>query len=249
MPPVRAVLFDLDDTLFDHRETARAALMSVRDLHDCFTRVEAAELERSHARILEELHLDVLAGRVDLDAARIERFSRLYAWAGVRATPADASTAASAYRQRYLASRRAMHGAAELLAATRQRARVVVVSNNLLDEQQEKLRHCGLEGHVDVLVVSEEVGVSKPDRRIFDIALVRAGAHPGEAVMLGDSWANDIVGAQAAGIRSVWFSREAEPSPDPSVPMISRLEPADAVLQVLFGSPEPRTAPASARQR
>ncbi|HVH54825.1 MAG TPA: hypothetical protein VM791_01130, partial [Vicinamibacterales bacterium] len=87
MATVRAVLFDLDDTLFDHRHCARAALLGVRATHTCFERYDPADMEASHARILEELHLDVLAGRRNLDAARVERFKRLYSWAGVDADP------------------------------------------------------------------------------------------------------------------------------------------------------------------
>src|SRR4051812_26249639 len=74
---IRAVLFDLDDTLFDHRHGAREALAAVRDSHDALAGFDMAELERRHAEILEVLHLRVLAGEIGLDAARLERFRTL----------------------------------------------------------------------------------------------------------------------------------------------------------------------------
>ena len=231
---VRAVLCDLDDTLFDHRHCARTALGAVRRLHACFGGQDPEALERSHAGILETLHLDVLAGKVSLDAARVERFRRLYAAAGVDADPELASSAAAAYRESYIAARQAIPGAEAFLAAVKARATVVVVSNNLLNEQQAKLRHCGLDRYVDVLVVSEEAGVSKPAPRIFEIALERAGVSADEAVMLGDSWENDVEGARAAGIRPVWFNRDGDAAPDPAVPVISSLEPSPALWRVLF---------------
>lgn len=232
---VRAVLCDLDDTLFDHRHCARTALGAVRQLHVCFTALDPEALELSHAEILEALHLDVLAGKVSLDTARIERFRRLYAAAGVEADADLATHAAVTYRDGYIAARQAIPGAEAFLAAVRERATVVVITNNLLKEQQAKLRHCGLDRYVDVLVVSEEAGVSKPEPRIFEIALERAGASAGEAVMLGDSWANDVEGARAAGIRAVWFNRGGEAPPDPAVPVISSLEPSPALWRLLFG--------------
>lgn len=233
---MRAVLFDLDDTLFDHQRCARAALLGVRDGHACFAKLDPSEFEASHGRLLEELHAEVMAGRVELDAARVERFRRLYAWAGVDASQELAARAAATYRERYLDARIEVRGAAALLAVVKGHARIVVVSNNLLEEQREKLRHCGLDRHVDALVVSEEAGVSKPDPAIFQLALERVGVSADEAVMVGDSWVNDIEGARSAGIRAVWFNRDGRSSPDPDVATIQSLEPAEEVLRVLLNS-------------
>lgn len=234
---IRAVLVDLDDTLFDHQHCAREALAGVRRLHDCFTAVDAGTLERAHSRILEDLHRDVLAGRLDLHTARVERFRRLYLDAGVEAGAELAVETAAAYRERYLEARQAVEGAHDFLASVRTRAVVVIVSNNLLDEQQDKLRHCGLDRHVDGLVVSEEVGVSKPAPRIFEVALERAQVTAGEAVMVGDSWRNDVEGARAAGIRAVWFNRDGREAPDATVPVIRSLEPSPQTLRLIFGEP------------
>jgi putative hydrolase of the HAD superfamily len=249
---VRAVLFDLDDTLFDHTGCARAALLGVRDAHECFARFDAGDIEEAHARILEALHLEVMTGRRDLDAARIERFRRLYAWAGIDADDDLAVRAALTYKQGYIDARAPVRGAAPLLAAVRRRAAVVVVSNNLLAEQQEKLAHCGLAREVDVLVVSGETGMAKPDPRIFEIALERARVSAAEAVMVGDSWANDVEGARAAGIRAIWFNREGVPAPSADVRVIRGLEPLDDVLGVILGDRRAgaaRTESASALQR
>jgi putative hydrolase of the HAD superfamily len=230
----RAVLFDLDDTLFDHHGGARAALEAVQACHACLTALPFPDLERAHAVALEELHQDVLAGRVALDDARRERFRRLLADAGGDATWEDADRAARAYRGRYLETRRAVAGAAALLQAVKARARVGIVSNNLLAEQQDKLKVCGLDTWVDVLVVSEEAGIAKPDPAIFRLALDRLQCAPAEAVMIGDSWPADVAGAGAAGIRAIWFNPAGLEPPDPGVPVIRALHPPDAVLRLVF---------------
>jgi HAD superfamily hydrolase (TIGR01549 family) len=235
-PVVRAVLFDLDDTLFDHRQCARLALRDLHESHAVFQTRSLSDFERLHAAFLEELHKRVIAGELPLEVAREERIRRLFAAVG--ATP-DASTitqAAARYRDGYRIARQPIAGAAHLLAAVRQRARVGIVSNNLLEEQEDKLRHCELDRHVDVLVVSEKVGVSKPDPRIFEVALQRLECSRTEAVMIGDSWEADIAGARAAGIRAIWFNPLAKPSPDPDarVPEIRMLEPLDAAIAVIF---------------
>jgi putative hydrolase of the HAD superfamily len=205
-------------------------------MHACFERVEEGELEEAHAGILEELHLEVLAGRLDIDAARVERFRRLYERAGIAADGDLALRTAHAYRDHYIQARAPIEGALPLLEAVRRHARVVVVSNNLLKEQQAKMRDCGLDRYVDVLVVSEEAGVSKPDPGIFSVALDRARVSATEAVMIGDSWINDIEGARRAGIPAIWFNRDGTPSPDPNVPTLHSLEPTDAVVSLIFNT-------------
>jgi HAD superfamily hydrolase (TIGR01549 family) len=231
---IRAVLFDLDDTLFDHRRSARAALEAVHRRHAAA--LDFAAFEGHHGVFLEEMHLEVLAGRIGLDDARRERFRRVFLALGVTLDPASVDAVASAYRSGYMLNRRARDGAAALLTALRSHARIVIVTNNLLDEQQDKLEYCGLAPLVDALVASADVGVSKPDPAIFGIALARAGVTAAEAVMVGDSWTSDIVGARSAGVRAVWFNPERAPKPadPPDVIEIRALEPVDEVVPVLL---------------
>lgn len=239
MNVVTAVLFDLDDTLFDHAGCARDALIAVQASHRSFAAMPFDSLEQAHARLLEELHGEVMLGRVPLEQARIERFRRLLEVAGERHLE-DRMIAglASSYRDTYRTARRSVRGAAALLAAIRRHARVGIVSNNLAEEQREKLRTCGLDELVDTLVVSEEAGVSKPDPAIFLLALERLASRPADAVMVGDSWPADVAGARAAGIRAIWFNPSATPAPDAasSVQELRALEPVDAVMRIILDS-------------
>ena len=236
MHKVQGVLFDLDDTLFDHRRSARAALTAV---HTAFaSAADFAEFERHHAHYLEEMHLEVLAGRATLEDARRERFRRVFAALGVALDPADVYRVAETYRHGYSSSRQAIEGAVDLLAHLRQSVGIAVVTNNLLAEQQDKLRVCGLTTYVDALVASEDVGVSKPDPEIFRFALHRLGVSAAEAVMVGDSWPNDIAGARAAGIGAVWFNRDGreQPPTPPGIRAIERLTPVGSVALVILSA-------------
>ncbi len=230
----RAVLFDLDDTLFDHRGSSRAALAEVHRRHAGTADFDA--FERHHARILEDLHREVLDGRRTLDDARRERFRRIFEAIGIALSEADAERVAAAYRAGYVPSWRVVDGAADLLAALRPHVRLGVISNNLIEETREKLAFCELTALVDALVVSGNEGISKPDPRIFHIALDRLGVTAADAVMVGDSWAADITGAWRAGIRAVWFNpRRAPVPPEPAgVAVIESLTPASAILPVIL---------------
>jgi len=64
---------------------------------------------------------------------------------------------------------------------------------------------CGLEDYFDAIIISEELGIEKPDQRIFQVALDRLGVKAEDAVMVGNRIDADIVGANGIGMKSVWF--------------------------------------------
>lgn len=227
------LLCDLDDTLFDHDRATRDALADLRRDYQVFAKWALEELDARHRVLLETLHVEVLAGRLHVDEARRERFGRLLAQAGAH-DPNVAGKVASTYRQAYFAHWHPVPGALTLLQAIRADGhKVVVVTNNGVAEQQQKLERCGFDAWVDVMVTSEETGVGKPGRGIFEHALKRVGAVASEAVMLGDAWMADIEGARAVGVTPVWFNRSGRPSPDPTVAELPSLAPATDALAVL----------------
>ena len=230
----RAVLFDLDDTLIDHRHAAQAAMTGVRERFPALASVPLADLAREHHRLLELLHGAVALGSLDIAQARVERYRRLFAFAG--ADGRHAGAAAELHRRVYQAHRRAVDGALDLLLLLRRDARIAVVTNNTVSEQAEKLATFGFAPHVDALVTSEEVGAAKPDARIFAAALARVGCAASEAVMVGDSWVHDVQGARAAGIAAVWFDRDAAHASRDGVPTLARLTPpAEAAARIVAG--------------
>ncbi len=174
---------------------------------------------------------------------RAERFQVLAAWSGHPIDPATAAGLSQTYRQHYQRLRRPVPGAPEAIRRLKGRTRLGVVTNNTVAEQAEKLGFLGLDRVVDFLLTSEEVGVAKPDPAIFRVALDRAGVAPEEAVMVGDSWGSDVVGARAAGIRALWFNRFRVPRPDSiAVPEFTTFR-APARLERLLSAPEDSPSP------
>jgi putative hydrolase of the HAD superfamily len=233
---VRAVLCDLDDTLFDHAGATLSALAALRAFEPAFQIWSLEEFDTRHRAVLDTLHADVLTGQRSIAGAREERFRRLLA-ATAPATPPDHPVRLSAaYRLAYESAWQPVPGALALVAALQQRGvAVAVITNNLIAEQRLKLTRCGLAPFVEALVTSEEVGVAKPGREMFDEAIRRLRVRPSEAVVFGDAWPTDIAGAHAAGLRAVWFNRGRAPRPDPSVAEIRSLVPLDDVLKALAG--------------
>ena len=199
------ILFDLDDTLFDHRRSAHIALQAVHAAH-------AADLPfvpfaEEHARVLEVYHGRFLSGELSLDEARAARMIEAFATFARHISHEQSLAIADIYRREHRGNRALVPGARELLDALAGKARLGLITNNSVAEQFDKLRTLKIAHYFDSIVISEDVGVTKPDKRIFDIALERLGAKAYETVMVGDNLHIDIHGALNANIAAVWLKR------------------------------------------
>jgi HAD superfamily hydrolase (TIGR01549 family) len=203
----------MDDTLFDHALTSRAALEELRKTEPRLRRRPIDILWREYLQLLNAQSAGFGVAPERYRETRADRFRRLGTLCGWTMSRAEAEELSRSYREHYLLLRRPVPGAPEFVRRVADHARVGVVTNNELSEQEEKLRYLGLSDVVDLLVVSGAEKVAKPDARIYRIALERAGARAQDAAMVGDSWENDVLGARGAGIRPVWFNRFGLPRP------------------------------------
>jgi HAD superfamily hydrolase (TIGR01549 family) len=238
MPPgaalPRAIFFDMDDTIFDHSLTCYDSLRKLRREHPVLRGQSVAALWQEYLRLLDAVQPEIRSGRLSITEARRRRFERLARFCGGSATPEEAEEFSQEYRRNYQSLRRLVPGARRLLEQLHGRTLVGIVTNNETREQQEKIAHHHLTPLVDVLVVSEEAGVSKPDPRIFETALKRADVEAGDSVMIGDSWTSDVLGARNAGIGAVWFNRFRRPFPGPiMVPEVRSFRAPRQVERVL----------------
>ena len=117
------------------------------------------------------------------------------------------------------------------LSELSKRYKIGIIANQNLGSK-ERLDKLGLLKHIDLVIASAEEDVAKPEIKIFQIALDRAGCKPEEAVMVGDRLDNDIVPANKIGMTTVWikqgFGVFAEPTtkveqPDYTISDLSEL--------------------------
>lgn len=237
--PIKAVFFDLDDTLFDHLHSTRAGLQAVCEAYPILRQRSIDMLFADYTRLLDEVHLRVLQGELSIDEARRERFRRFFL---LHAPDTEnllsvVEHAALLHREQYQANRQVVAGAIALLEHLHTQVKIVVVTNNIVVEQIDKLRYLKLNHLVDELVTSEETGFIKPDPRIFQVALERCACRAEEVVVVGDSWKSDILGAQQAGIRAIWLNRTGLPCPDPQLALeLQALEPLAEAVKLIVGT-------------
>ena len=87
-----------------------------------------------------------------------------------------------------------------------QKYKIGVIANQEFGTEK-RLIDFGIRKYIDVIVASAEEGVAKPDKRIFEIALKKAGCKAEQAVMVGDRIDNDIVPAEETGMKTIWIKQ------------------------------------------
>jgi putative hydrolase of the HAD superfamily len=220
--PLEAVLLDLDDTLLDERPgraAGRAVLLAA--LREARPGLGAdalgAELDQ-HTRWFWSDPVRHAEGRLDLEAARLAILRRTLAVLGAP----DEALAREAVR-RYVAVRDAtlawMPGAQEALAALRAAVpRLALVTNGAAAAQRAKLERFDLVRLFDHVQIEGALGLGKPEARAFHHALEALGAAPERAVMVGNDFEFDVLGALAAGLDAIWVDVEGAgrvPAPAP----------------------------------
>lgn len=90
-----------------------------------------------------------------------------------------------------------------VVAALHGRYKIGIIANQSLGTQ-ERIDNWGIGKYFDVVASSAEAGCAKPDPRIFNLALEKAGCDPSDAVMVGDRLDNDIIPAKKLGMKTVW---------------------------------------------
>ena len=214
---VKAVLFDLDDTLFDYKFSRREGLAALQEEFPQLREISIEELEKEHERLLSADYARVLDGKVAAVDATTERIRKLCEMHGVKLNPEEAMVVADTYVRAYMKNRQPVPGSRELLTELRDKTKVGLVTNGLVEPQVEKLRVCQVAEPLDFIVISEAVGHKKPEKEIFEIALKQAKVKPSEAVYVGDSWSSDVLPAVSVGMKAVWLNRYNQECPEPQI--------------------------------
>ena len=220
---IKAVFFDLDNTLCDSDTAWNIAVRETFQLlrkHEPEVSEEA--LTKAWGKVHQQLFKQLDAGRCSMAEVRDTRFPHLFKELNLSSgkITEDLNDFLST---RYLTGLSLYEDAAVLEEL--HAYHVGIITNGAhdahTDSQLSKVRYLGLTERIQSLTISGEIGARKPKFEIFKVACERANVLLKEAMLVGDSIQNDIIGANRAGMTSVLIDRKS----DISIPKIADAQP------------------------
>lgn len=204
---IKHIFFDLDHTIWDFDRNAEETL------HELYQQYELQKLGLSSAEqfistYTENNHLlwaQYHVGSITKEKLRSERFSKTFIELGVHPEKIPAQ-----FEEDYVritpTKTNLFSGSEKVLTYLKSKYTLHIISNGFKESTLTKMEVSGLNPYFKNVIISEDVGVNKPDKAIFEYALDKATAEKHESIMIGDSIEADIRGAQDYGMKAIFFN-------------------------------------------
>ena len=219
---IKAVFFDIDNTLLSFREYVRASMKKGFEEFGI-----GAYTDESYAvfnKINDELWKRIEKGELTLEGLKEIRWNMIFAELGI---VYDGVAFESWFRDKLSVSAIPEKGALELLEYLYPKYTLCTASNGPYDQQINRLHIGGMFGYFTHNFISEKVGAHKPSREFFETCFQELektipGILPQETVMIGDSKRSDVEGGRAYGMHTCLYSQKEE-DPGAADHVVSRL--------------------------
>ncbi|MFF3730585.1 HAD family hydrolase [Streptomyces sp. NPDC002476] len=234
---IRAVLWDIDDTIFDYSGADRAGMrthLEQEGLPDGYRSVEQA---LGAWRALADAHwARFAAGETDFPGQRRDRVREFLSRS---LDDAEADDWFARHATHYEAAWSLFPDVLPVLDRLAGRFRHAVLSNSSIHNQDRKLRALGVRDRFEAVVCAVELGISKPEPGAFHAACDALALEPGEVAYIGDEPDIDARGAAAAGLMGIWLDRDGRGG-RPELVRISGLDQLPGLLagDTRFGAPD-----------
>lgn len=204
----RWIFFDADGTLFDYDAAERSSLRAALDERGILI---CPEHLGAYREINSELWERFESGQIEQKELRVLRFSRMFERFGWSLDPAAFG---DAYLHHLAESAQLIEDADTVISSLMGMVKLLLLTNGIPEVQRSRLERSPFRAMFDHVVISGDVGVAKPDPRIFEAAVREAGNPPiSEVLMVGDSLSSDMEGADRYGIDSCWFNPSGRRNP------------------------------------
>ncbi|HBH06712.1 MAG TPA: noncanonical pyrimidine nucleotidase, YjjG family [Flavobacteriales bacterium] len=202
------LFFDLDHTLWDFHENSKETLKEI--YREWFSELKLFEFEEFYATYVkfnDTLWASYRSGRMSKETLRIERFRRTLYKLQYREKD-EIQSISKYYLDQSPQKTNLIPGTKEVLDFLKDRYRMIILTNGFQEVQEIKMANSGLSPFFSDMITAEMAGVSKPKKKIFQLALKRCSVRAQDALMIGDNLEVDVIGAKKVGIDQVWFNPE-----------------------------------------
>ena len=217
----QAVFFDLDGTMFDWRscwkQTTRRTIAEHQGRFSASDDQDLAAAVATFSHYGRALFAEFDRGRLDIYTARRLNYVLTAAAHGWDTSEQAIESFLERYNALIVATVQPQPGLGPTLCTLQQQHGLPlgVITNGLANEQRRKLSILAVESYFEpsAVIVSGEHGYAKPDPRIFRAALTALCVSPAQALYVGDSWENDVLGGLRAGLDVAWFNPDGAARP------------------------------------
>jgi 2-haloacid dehalogenase len=231
MRSYRGFLLDADNTIFDYDRAEGEALDET--LQEAAAGVPG-EIARAAYRTINKGYWERFeVGAITLADLKTGRFADL-----LRAfeLPGDPRTIAEEYLERLARKAYFLPGARAVVEELSRRAVLCLVTNGISKVQRGRIARAGIDGFFSAVLISEELGVAKPDARFFRAACDAVRLPASDLLCVGDNPVTDVEGARRAGIDACWFSPSGAPWPGPGAPPPLVIRDLGEIVKLAAGS-------------
>ena len=199
----RAVLIDIDDTLFDFRQSSFEALIKTFAAMGLpFTWDDMPVYEQFNNRMWQAFE----RGEIEKKEIYVTRFRDYFDFVGLDADPVFAN---DFYLKRLGEGKAFMPNAEALLRALHGTYKVFVVTNGDTVTQLKRIETSGFSPYFDGVFISEQMGTKKPEKAFFDQVFAEIGEEYRDCCLLvGDSLSSDMQGGRNAGIPTCFYGKK-----------------------------------------
>lgn len=201
------IFFDLDHTIWDFDKNAEETLTELYG-HYCLNQYglhSCADFIKTYTYNNQLLWSAYHLGQITKETLRSERFYKTFIELGIAPELVPHEFEAD-YVRLSPTKKNLFDGSFNVLGYLQNKYTLHIISNGFKETTLMKMDVCQLNPYFTNVVISEDVGVNKPDPAIFEHALNLAGATKEESIMIGDSLEADIQGAQSYGIDAIFFN-------------------------------------------
>lgn len=213
---IKAVVFDVDDTLYDLSTPFKQVCRTVFP-EDTGLDLEGAFL--ASRRYSDSVYASSLSGKISMEEMYIYRFENAFRDYGKKIDAQTALFFQAVYEQKQqeIKMTEAMKKLLENLSG---KMKLGIVTNGPTQHQWDKVNALGVEQWIpkEHILISGEIGIAKPDTGIFAAELGRLDLQKEDVCYVGDSFENDIVGAKGAGWKAVWYNHRGHQATEEVMP-------------------------------
>ena len=231
---VRQLFFDLDRTLWDFETNSQFALSELFKKYELGNHIEHfLQFHHHYISINAELWKQYGKGKISKEELRDSRFKKALEKFDLH-DDVLAQKMSEGYLEISPDQTAVFPGAKEVLKQLKKEGyRLHIITNGFREVQERKLRNCELTGFFDMILCSEDIGFTKPNREIFMEAQRLTGCNPEHAIMMGDDFRADVIGSLNAGWTPIHFDPESKYKKERSVSRIRTLGEIPSVVNLM----------------